>query len=104
LVRSWVGGERPGDGHPLLLAARHLVGEGQPAVGQVDPPQQPDIAWCESGFNLVHAASDLHLHRNTLIYRLNKIARLTGRAVKDYRGALALYLACLADQLGDEEP
>jgi carbohydrate diacid regulator len=59
------------------------------------------VAWCESGFNLVRAAAGLHLHRNTLVYRLNKIAQLTGRPVRDHPAALALYLACLADQLDD---
>lgn len=63
--------------------------------------RQTVIAWCETGFNLVHAAAALHIHRNTLIYRLNKIAKLTGRQVRDHRAALTLYLACLADQLDD---
>ena len=57
------------------------------------------FAWCETGFNLVHAAAALHIHRNTLVYRLNKIAKLTGRPVRDHPATLALYLACLADQL-----
>jgi carbohydrate diacid regulator len=36
-----------------------------------------------------------------LVYRLNKIAQLTGRPTRDFRAAIALYLACLTDQLGD---
>ena len=60
------------------------------------------VAWCETGFNLVRAAAALHIHRNTLVYRLNKIAQLTGRSVRDHRAALALHLACLADQLDDD--
>jgi carbohydrate diacid regulator len=63
---------------------------------------QTVVAWCESGFNLVRAAAALHIHRNTLVYRLNKIAQLTGKPVRDHRAALALYLACLADQLDDD--
>jgi carbohydrate diacid regulator len=61
------------------------------------------IAWCESGFNLVRAASALHIHRNTLIYRLDKISQLSGRPAREPRACLALYLACLADQL-DADP
>jgi carbohydrate diacid regulator len=61
--------------------------------------RQTMIAWCESGFNLVQAAAALHVHRNTLVYRLNKVAKLTGRPLRDHRGTLALYLGCLADQL-----
>lgn len=63
---------------------------------------QTIVAWCETGFNLVSAAAALHIHRNTLVYRLNKIAQLTGKPFRDHRAALALYLACLADQLDDD--
>ena len=57
------------------------------------------IAWCESGFNLVRTADALHIHRNTLIYRLEKVERLTGRPWRDHRATLTVYLACLASQL-----
>ncbi len=57
------------------------------------------IAWCESGFNLVRTADALHIHRNTLIYRLEKVERLTGQPWRDHRATLTLYLACLASQL-----
>jgi len=60
------------------------------------------VAWCENGFNLVSASAALHIHRNTLIYRMNKIEQITGRPLRDHRTTLALYLACLADQLDDE--
>ncbi|MFF7655802.1 PucR family transcriptional regulator [Streptomyces sp. NPDC007983] len=56
------------------------------------------VAWCENGFNLVRASAALHIHRNTLVYRMNKIEHISGRSLRD-RGALSLYLACLADQL-----
>lgn len=69
--------------------------------------EQPDwpmlrettIAWCESGFNLVRAASSLHIHRTTLLYRLDKISRLAGTPAREPRACLPLYLACVADQL-----
>ena len=34
------------------------------------------VHWCESGFNQVAAAKALNIHRNTLLYRLDKIERL----------------------------
>jgi carbohydrate diacid regulator len=61
--------------------------------------RQTMVAWCESGFNLVRAAACLHVHRNTLIYRLAKIEQLTGRNLRDHPASLTLYLACLADEL-----
>lgn len=59
-------------------------------------------AWCESGFNLVQASAALHIHRNTLVYRMSKIERVTGRPLRDHRTTMALYLACLADRLDGE--
>jgi len=57
------------------------------------------IAWCENGFNLVRTSAALHIHRNTLIYRLDKIQQVSGRDPREHRRSLAMYLACLADQL-----
>ncbi|MFJ3800446.1 CdaR family transcriptional regulator [Streptomyces sp. NPDC090088] len=57
-------------------------------------------AWCESGFNLVRTSEALHVHRNTVVYRMNKIEQITGRPLREHRTTMALYLACLADQLG----
>ncbi|MFJ9179284.1 CdaR family transcriptional regulator [Streptomyces sp. NPDC102360] len=58
------------------------------------------IAWAHSGFAPVRAASDLRIHRNTLLYRLDKITRRTGHDVREPREAIALYLAALADADG----
>ena len=58
--------------------------------------RQTIITWSECGFNLVRAAEALNIHRNTLVYRLDKVgaARSGGHA-----GRMALYLACVADRL-----
>lgn len=91
-----------------------LAAVGQPARNRLveltaaDLRTQPDwpvlrdtiTAWCESGFNLVRASAALHVHRNTVVYRMNKIEQITGRPLRDHRTTMALYLACLTDQLG----
>jgi carbohydrate diacid regulator len=59
--------------------------------------RQTIVAWCESGFNLVTTAQGLAIHRNTVIYRLDKMSRLTARDVGQPAAAIALYLACLID-------
>jgi carbohydrate diacid regulator len=59
------------------------------------------VAWVESGFVLVEAARALNVHRNTLVYRLRRIATETGWPTTDRRRWLALYLACVADGLPD---
>ena len=91
-----------------------LAAVGQPARNRLlaltatDLRAQPDwpvlrdtiTAWCENGFNLVRASAALHVHRNTVVYRMNKIEQITGRPLREHRTTMALYLACLADQLG----
>lgn len=60
------------------------------------------VAWCESGFSLVGAAATLHVHRNTLVYRLEKIERLLGRPWRDHRAMLSAYVAVLAQRVDPE--
>lgn len=55
-------------------------------------------AWCESGFSLVETARRLHIHRNTLIYRLEKIRHLTGEDIHSFRTCFNLYFALLLGQ------
>jgi carbohydrate diacid regulator len=62
------------------------------------------IAWCGSGFNLVAASEALHIHRNTLVYRLDKIERLLEHPWRDHQFMLTLYLASLADHLQGSDP
>jgi carbohydrate diacid regulator len=57
--------------------------------------RQTIVAWCECGFNLVTTAQRLAIHRSTVIYRLDKISRLTARDVREPAVAIAVYLACL---------
>jgi carbohydrate diacid regulator len=94
-------------GHQVLAAVGHRARSRLVSLVAGPLTTQPDwpdlrstlIAWSESGFNLVRTAQVLHIHRNTLIYRLEKVERLTGRPWRDHRGSLTLYLACLASQL-----
>ncbi len=89
--------------HQLLAAAGHhartrfadLLLAGLRAETDWPTQRETVLAWVESGFNLVRAARALHIHRNTLLYRLDKITTRSGRDVRDPHDALALYLACL---------
>lgn len=54
------------------------------------------LTWTEQGFHLVRTAEALHVHRNTLVYRLQKIENILGRPLRDHRHAVAVYVACLA--------
>ncbi len=57
------------------------------------------VAWCHGGFNYVRASESLHIHRNTLDYRLQKIAQISGVDLRDFRQAMALYNALQLDTL-----
>lgn len=93
--------------HELLLSARPQLRERFCAMILGGLREQRDWvelrktiqAWSESGYSLTTAAKSLDIHRNTLIYRLDKIQRLNGKDMRDYRHVTALYLACLADEL-----
>lgn len=61
------------------------------------------MTWCESGYSLAGAAKTLHVHRNTLLYRLDKIEKLNGESLRNHKRAIALYLACLLDELDPSE-
>jgi DNA-binding PucR family transcriptional regulator len=43
-------------------------------------------------------------HRNTLVYRLNKIESVLGPAFRDPQTCLSVYLACLIDELEESTP
>lgn len=60
--------------------------------------RQTFLTWCENNFSLVGAAKALHLHRNTLNYRLEKIRDMGSVDLKDYRQTLKLYLAFRMDR------
>ena len=54
-----------------------------------------------AGANASEAADRLFLHRNSLLYRLERITNLTGLDLKDHRVALALQLGLLAVEKGE---
>src|SRR5918997_1439801 len=58
------------------------------------------IAWGDCAFNITQAANRLRVHRNTLIYRLDKIARLLRRSLDESGLSVALYVTCVIDELG----
>jgi len=55
------------------------------------------------GTNTSLAADRLFLHRNSMLYRLDRIRELTGLDPRDHRVALALQLGLLAMERGDPD-
>jgi hypothetical protein len=56
--------------------------------------------WFTSDGSTTRAAERLYCHRNTVLYRLNRIAELTGRRTTDAESSAELYIALQALRLG----
>lgn len=56
-----------------------------------------------AGTNASEAADRLFLHRNSMLYRLERISRLTGLDLRDPGVALALRLGLLALERGEPD-
>jgi purine catabolism regulator len=56
-----------------------------------------------AGTNASEAADRLFLHRNSMLYRLDRIQALTGLDLRDDRVALALQLGLLATERGEQD-
>lgn len=59
-------------------------------------------AYFAAGANASEAADRMFLHRNSMLYRLERIQKLTGLDLRDPRVALALQLGLLALEKGEE--
>jgi DNA-binding PucR family transcriptional regulator len=59
-------------------------------------------AYFASGANASEAADRLFLHRNSMLYRLERIQKLTGLDLKDPDASLALRLGLLELEKGEE--
>ena len=88
---------------PDLAPFRELV---RPLV-EHDRERRRDLvrtlgAYFATGSNASEAADRMFLHRNSMLYRLERIEMLTGLDLKDHRVALALQLGLLAIERGEE--
>ena len=59
-------------------------------------------AYFAAGANASEAADRMFLHRNSMLYRLERIQKLTGLDLKDPGASLALQLGLLALEKGEE--
>ncbi len=81
-----------------LTHLRRFYEEALHPLVEHDDRKQGDLIRTLNGFfdangNLAKAAADLDVHRNTLVYRLERIAELTGLDLNDPENRLILHLA-----------
>lgn len=88
---------------PQALAALHreLLGP----LFALEPRQRSGLydtleAYLACGGNVVQTARQLHTHRNTVLYRLERLQRLLGTNVRDPQARLLLHLALCASPAG----
>ncbi|MDI3533984.1 MAG: carbohydrate diacid regulator [Thermosediminibacterales bacterium] len=55
------------------------------------------ITFLDCGLNISKASRKLYIHRNTLLYRLNKIFKLTGRDPRIFSNAIDLNISLIID-------
>ncbi|WP_088006059.1 PucR family transcriptional regulator [Indiicoccus explosivorum] len=53
--------------------------------------------------NISESAKELHLHRNSLQYRLDRFSEKTGIDIRQFHQAMAVYLALLAKRQGGQQ-
>lgn len=81
-----------------LASLRRFYDESLRLLAEQDERKQSDLLRTLNGFfeangNLAKAAEDLNVHRNTLVYRLERISELTGLDLNDSENRLILHLA-----------
>lgn len=57
------------------------------------------VVFLKNDLHITEAANKLYIHRNTMIYRLNKIASITGYDIRRFSEATNFYLNYLYDNL-----
>ncbi|MFI8565434.1 PucR family transcriptional regulator [Rhodococcus sp. NPDC078407] len=82
------------------IAARQILGD----LLTLPPTERESLlttldAWFSCGGSTKDAAELLHYHRNTVLYRLRRVAELTGRDFRDPGQAAELYVGLRAHRL-----
>lgn len=61
--------------------------------------EQTAIYFFDNNLNITETANELFIHRNTLIYRLNKLESITGYDIRKFNDAINYYLSYLGDKI-----
>ena len=61
--------------------------------------EQTALVFFENNLNISETANDLYIHRNTLIYRLNKLESITGFDIRKFNDAMHYFMSYLGDKI-----
>ena len=82
-----------GDADALKKQIETLQAENkQKDAAHAEEIKQMIVTWCQQGFSVSDTARALFIHKNTLLYRMERLQRLTGYDLRVFRDALTLYL------------
>jgi hypothetical protein len=85
------------------LRARALAPLDAVSEGQRSRLAETLLAWLLGGSNVPEVAARLHIHPQTVRYRLRQLEKLFGDALHDPEARLDLILALRAESLGDQD-
>lgn len=67
---------------------------------QIDSETRHTIdVFFESGLSIAETARELFVHRNTLVYRLDKLEKLTGLDIRSFSDAVTMQIALLINEM-----
>lgn len=91
--------------HELQHLAREFIAPLAASDGQPDPSLINTLeAYLAHGGNVSRTAERLYVHRNTVLYRLQRLGELLGRDLHDPETRTGLHLALLAHSLLNQPP
>lgn len=61
--------------------------------------EQTALVFFENNLNISETANELYIHRNTLIYRLNKLESITGFDIRKFNDAMHYFMSYLGDKI-----
>lgn len=91
--------------HPVMemISAPHMILEYVikdqiQSIGD-EELEQTALSFFENNLNITETASKLFIHRNTLIYRLNKLEAITGYDIRKFKDAMNFYVNYLIEKI-----
>lgn len=79
--------------HNIFLEEHHVK-----TVGDTEL-ELTALYFFDNNLNITETANELFIHRNTLIYRLNKLESITGYDIRKFNDAINFYLSYLGDKI-----
>ena len=88
--------DRPASGRPTVAAALPEFHTADEFMALSDADKATVVAYFEHDLDVMRTSKALHLHYNSLRYRLGRVEQILGRPLKDPATIASLYIALTA--------